>query len=121
LCFVSKNIKVRVCRTVSLSVILYGCEIWSLSLDDGAFRNGVLRRMFEPKRHEIIGRWRKLDNEKLHNLYSSPNIIRVINSRMLWAVHVTDRERTKMQLLLKDLKERDHTRDLGIYSRIILK
>jgi hypothetical protein len=49
----------------------------------------VLRRIFGPKRDEITGNWRRLHNEELNNLYSSPNIIRVIKSRkMLWAVHV---------------------------------
>jgi hypothetical protein len=52
------------------------------------FENGVLRRMFGPKREED-GSWRKLHNDELHNLYSSPNIVRVIKSRRLrWARHV---------------------------------
>jgi hypothetical protein len=53
------------------------------------FVNRVLRRIFEPKRDEVRGEWRKLHNEELHILYSSPNIIRQIKSRrMRWAVHV---------------------------------
>jgi hypothetical protein len=53
------------------------------------FENRVLRRIFGPKRDEVIGGWRKLHNEELHNLYSSPSIIRMIKSwRLKWAGHV---------------------------------
>jgi hypothetical protein len=53
------------------------------------FENRVLRKLFGPKRHEVTGDWRKLHNRKLHNLYSSPNIIRQIKSRrMKWFGHV---------------------------------
>jgi hypothetical protein len=65
---------------------LYGCETWSLTLRKEhrlkVFENRVLRRIFGPKRHEVTGDWRKLHNEELHNLYSSPNIIRMIKSRI---------------------------------------
>jgi hypothetical protein len=52
------------------------------------FENRVLRRIFGPKRNEVTGDWRKLHNEELHNLYSSPTIIRMIKSRRMWAGHV---------------------------------
>jgi hypothetical protein len=52
------------------------------------FENRVLRGIFGPKRDEVTGSWRKLHNEKLHNLYSLPSLIRMINSRMKWAGYV---------------------------------
>jgi hypothetical protein len=75
-------------------VVLYGCETWFLTLREEhrmrAFENRVLRRILGPKRDEVTGKWRKLHNDKLHNLYSSPNIIRQIKTRrMKWAGHVT--------------------------------
>jgi hypothetical protein len=60
---------------------LYGCEAWSLTLREEhilrVFENRVLRRIFGPKREKVVGGWRRLHNEELHNLYISPNIIRV--------------------------------------------
>jgi hypothetical protein len=74
---------------------MYGCETWSLTLREEhrlrVFENRVLRRIFGPKRAEVTGGWRKLHNEELHNLYSSPStsIIRMINPRtMRWGGHV---------------------------------
>jgi hypothetical protein len=74
-------------------VVLYGCETWSLTLREEhrlrVFENRVLRRILRPKRDEVTGGWRKLHNEELHNVYSSPSIIRMIKSRkMCWAGHV---------------------------------
>ena len=76
-----------------LPVVLYGCETWSLTLRDErrlrVFENRVLREVFGPKRDEVTGEWRKLHNEELSDLYSLPNIVRVVKSRRIrWAGHV---------------------------------
>jgi hypothetical protein len=63
------------------------------------FENRVLRRIFGPKKNEVTGDWRKLHNEKFHNLYSSPSIIRMIKSRrMRWAGHLACMERRGMRI-----------------------
>jgi hypothetical protein len=83
----------RMCNIIILPVVLYRCETWSLTLREEhrlrVFENGVLRRIFGPKRDEVTGKWRKLHNEELRDLYSSPSKIRIIKSRrMRWAEHV---------------------------------
>jgi hypothetical protein len=83
----------KIYKTIILPVILYGCEIWSLTLRGEhklrVFENKVLRRMFGPKRDKVTGGWRILHNEEFRDLYSSPSKIRIIKSRrMTWAGHV---------------------------------
>jgi hypothetical protein len=89
----SKNVKIKIYRTIIFPVVLYWCENWSLLLREErrlrVFENRVLRRIFGNKRDEVTEVWGKHHNEELHDLYSSPNIVRVIKwRRMSWARHV---------------------------------
>jgi hypothetical protein len=85
------------------------------------FENRVLRRIFGPKREEG-GSWRKLHNDELHSLYSSPNIVRVIkSSRMMWARNVARMgEGVFTGFWLEGPKTRDHWEDLGVGGRMDL-
>ena len=92
----SKKLKIKIYKTIILTVVLYGCEVWSLTLKEKrklrVFENRILRQIFGPKRDEN-GEWRRLHNEELHSMYCSPNVVRVIKSRRLrWADHVTKME-----------------------------
>jgi hypothetical protein len=94
--FLSKNVEIKVNKTIILPVVLYGCETWSLTLREEhrlwATENGVLRRIFGPKREGITEGWRKLHNE-VHNLYYSSNNTRVIKSRYTRLVGLVARMR----------------------------
>jgi hypothetical protein len=108
-------VKVRIYKNIILSVVLYGCETWSLTLREKhklrMFQNRVLRRIFGPNRDGVMGGWRKIHNEGLHNLYSSLSIIRITKSRrMRWAGHVArmGEKRNVYRLLEGKPKGRDH-------------
>ena len=89
----SKNVKSKIYRTIILLVVLYGCETWSLTLREKnrpkVFKNRVPRKIFGYKRDEVTGEWRRLHNKEVYDICSSPDIILVIQSRIIkWAGHV---------------------------------
>jgi hypothetical protein len=83
----SRNVMVKIYKTLILPVVLHGCETRSVTLREvhrlTVFENRLLRRIFGPKRDEATGEWRKLHNEELHTSYSSPDIIKQIKSRRM--------------------------------------
>jgi hypothetical protein len=89
----SKNLKIRIYKTIILPVFLYGCDTWPLTLREEhrlrVFKSRVLKRIFGHKRDETTGEWRERHNEELLDLYSSPSIIRIMKPRrMRWAGQV---------------------------------
>jgi hypothetical protein len=108
-----------------VSVVLYGCETWSLTLREEhrlrAFENRELRRIFGPKRDEIMGQWRKLHSGELHNLYSSTDTIRQIKSRRVrWAGHVArmGEGRNVYRVVVGKPEGKDHWKDQGVDGRM---
>jgi hypothetical protein len=102
-----KNVKIRIHKTTILTVVLYGCETWSLTVREGhrlrVFDNRVLRRIFGPKRDGVTGGWREVLNEELHDLYSLPSVIRIIKLRSKrWVRHAsqTGEKRTVCRILV---------------------
>jgi hypothetical protein len=110
-------VKIKIYKAIILPVVLYGCESWCLILREQhtsrlrLFEKAELRRIFGSKRDEIIGDWRKLLNDELYNLNSSPNIIRIIKSRrMRLTRHVAcmREKRNAYRVLVRNQKKRDH-------------
>jgi hypothetical protein len=124
---IPKNLKIKIYKAVILPFVPYKCETWSLTLGEEhrprGFENRVLRNIFGLKREED-GSWRKLHNDELHSLYSSPNIVRVIKSRrMSWARHVASMGRGEVftGFWLGGPKARGHWEDLDVGGRITLR
>ena len=110
-----------------MPVVLYGCETWSTLREERklrVFENMVLRRIFGPRRDEVTGEWRRLHNEELNDLYSSPSIIWVMKSRrMRWAGHVVymGGGEAYTGFWWRNLKERYHWGDPSVDGIIILR
>jgi hypothetical protein len=111
----SKKLKIRIHKIVHLPVVLYGYEIWSLTLREElrlrVIENMVLKRIYGQKRDEVMGEWRTFHNEELRDLYSSPSIIRIIKSwRMIWVSHVAQmgRRGPRIDYWWESQRERDH-------------
>jgi hypothetical protein len=124
----SKNIKIRIYKTIILPVVLYGCETWSLTLREEhklrVFENRVLSRIFGSRKYEVTVDWRKLHNEELLNLYSLPNIIRMIKSRrMRWAGLVTrmGEKRNGYRILVGKPEGERQLEDQDVGGQTILK
>ena len=84
------------------------------------FENTVFRRIFGPRRDEVTAEWRRLHNEELNDLYSSPNIVRVIKCRRMWHVARIGEERGVCRVLVGKPEGKNHWGDLGVDGWIIL-
>jgi hypothetical protein len=121
----SRNVKVKIYKTIILPVVLYGCGTWSLTLREEhrlrAFENRVLRRIFGSMRDEVMGEQRELHSGELHNFYSSPGIVKQIKlRRKRWVGHVVHMGggETSTGFCWESLKEKDYLKGHGIDGRM---
>jgi hypothetical protein len=124
----SRKVKTKICKTIILPFVLYECETWSLTLREEnrlrIYENRVLRRIFGSERDQVTGEWRKLHSGELHNLYSSPDIIRAIKSRRIRRSGYVERmaeEKKCARFRWESPKERGHSEDRGIDGRMGLE
>jgi hypothetical protein len=117
----SGNVKVKLYKSTILPLVSFGCETWSVTPKEEqrlrVSEKRFQRRIFGHTRNDVTGEWRKLHNEELHSLYSSPNIIRQIKLRqMRWAGHVArvGKDRKVYKVLVVKPKERDHSENQGV-------
>ena len=123
--FLSKNLKIKIYRTIILPIALHGFETWSLTQRKErrprVLENRALR-IFGPTKDNVTGECKKVHTEELTDLYSSPNIIRVIKSRRMRRVgHVARMSERCIQGFGGKMRERDHLEDPDVDGRIILK
>jgi hypothetical protein len=123
----SKNVKIKIYRTIILPVVLYGYETWSPTLRGECrlrvFKNRVLRRILGFKRDEVTGEWRRLHNRELHALYSSSNINAVDQSKKneMDVACSTYGGEVHTWFCWENLREEDHLKDVGVDGKIKLK
>jgi hypothetical protein len=118
-CTLPKSVTIKQYTTTILPPVSIVCQTWSPALSKECrlrvFENRMLRKIFGPKSGEVIGKWRRLHNQKLHALYSLRNIVRVfISRRMRRMEHVTRIEKGEhTRFWWRNVREKDHLENLS--------
>jgi hypothetical protein len=123
---ITKHLKINIYRTTIFPVVLYECETWSVTLRQEhrlrVLQNTVLRKIFGPKRDEVLREWRRLNNKEIYDLYSLPNIIWVMKARMRWVGYVAIwGTEVHTGFWWGNLRRKDYMENLGTDERKILK